>query len=132
MDELYSEIILDHYRHPHNSGVLKNPTARVMEYNPLCGDAITMDIIVGKNGNIKQVKFLGEGCAISQASASLLTDAIQGMPVKKIQLMSIDDILRLLHIPVSPGRIKCALLPLSAAKKAAGEASAIKKPYAKK
>ena len=132
MDELYSDIILHHYRHPHNNGTLKNPTVRVREYNPLCGDVIMMDAMVGREGIIKRVKFSGEGCAISQASASLLTDTMIGMPIKKIQQMSADDIQRLLHIPISPGRMKCALLPLSAAKRIAAEAHVIQKPYAKK
>ncbi len=127
MDELYSEIILDHYRHPHNSGALKNPTVRVTEYNPLCGDAITMDVVVEKKGNVKEIKFFGEGCAISQAAASLLTDTLLGMSIKKIQQMSANDILQLLHIPISPGRMKCALLPLSVAKKAAAQIRMIKK-----
>lgn len=132
MDELYSDIILDHYRHPHNRGTLKHPTARATEYNPLCGDAITMDVMVGKEGSVAQVKFSGEGCAISQASASLLTDAMIGMSIKKIQQMSAQDIVELLHIPISPGRMKCALLALSVAKKATEQNTRTEKTICKK
>lgn len=132
MDELYSDIILDHYRNPHNHGTLKHYTVRAKEYNPLCGDVITMDAIVGEEGNIMQVKFSGEGCAISQASASLLTDVMIGTSIKKIQEMSAQDSVDLLHIPISPGRMKCALLALSVAKKVAVQDPKIKKMYAKK
>lgn len=132
MDELYSDIILDHYRNPHNRGALKRHTARATEYNPLCGDAITMDVVVGKEGDIAQIKFSGEGCAISQASASLLTDAIIGKSVESIQKMSAQDVVDLLHIPISPGRMKCALLALSVAKKVTVQDAKIKKSICKK
>jgi len=123
MDELYSDIILDHYRHPHNSGSLKCPDVRVTEYNPLCGDAITLDIALGTSQDVQKVKFSGQGCAISQASASLLTDAIKGLSLKKIQALSSEDVLAFLHIPITPGRLKCALLPLSAVQKATAQIS---------
>jgi nitrogen fixation NifU-like protein len=132
MDELYSEIILDHYRHPHNSGTLPCPDIRVTEYNPLCGDAITLDIALGKTKTVRKVKFSGQGCAISQASASLLTDAIKGLSLKKIQALSGDDILALLHIPLTPVRMKCALLALFAAHKAAVQGAEIKQSLCKK
>lgn len=132
MDELYSDIILDLYRHPHNSGTLAHPTVRVTEYNPLCGDAITMDIGFNKKGTVKQVKFLGQGCAISQAATSLLTDELIGKTRQEIQSLSSEDVLAFLHIPITPARMKCALLGLAAAKNAAAQNELYKKSVCKK
>lgn len=111
--EIYKEHILDLYRNPHNKGRLENPTHEFSKNNPLCGDEIKMQLNV-KNNKISEVKFNGQGCAISQASASLLTDKIKNLSIKKIKNLSEDDALNLLNIPISPPRIKCALLPLEA------------------
>jgi nitrogen fixation NifU-like protein len=78
LDDLYRELILDHYRHPHNKGELAAPTARVEGYNPLCGDEIELDLIVDADGIIEDVAFKGRGCSISQASSSMMTDAVKG------------------------------------------------------
>ena len=110
---IYKENILDLYRNPHNKGNLKNPTNEFSKNNPLCGDEIKIQIIIKKN-KIVEVKFDGHGCAISQASASLLTDKIKNLSVDKIKKISEKNILTLLRIPVSHTRIKCALLPLDA------------------
>ena len=110
---IYKENILDLYRNPHNKGNLKNPTHEFSKNNPLCGDEIKIQIIIKKN-KIVEVKFDGHGCAISQASASLLTDKIKNLSVDKIKKISEKNILTLLRIPVSHTRIKCALLPLDA------------------
>jgi nitrogen fixation protein NifU and related proteins len=111
MDDLYRDYILDHYRHPHNFGVLETPTASYEGANPLCGDRITMMLDV-EDGIVKDVAFTGRGCAISQASASLLTDEIKGKPVAEVEKMTPDDLLDLIGVDISPARLKCALLSL--------------------
>src|SRR3989338_8816217 len=112
---IYKEHILDLYKNPHNKGNLENPTYEFSKNNPLCGDEIKIQIITEKD-KIKDIRFSGEGCAISQASASMLTDKIKNMPLKKIKNLNKDDILEMLKIPISYTRIKCALLPLDAIK----------------
>jgi nitrogen fixation NifU-like protein len=115
MDDLFREVILDHYQHPHNHGTLENPDLTFEDANPLCGDKIRMDFKV-KDGVVENVKFSGKGCAISQASASMLTDEMIGKPLEEIKKMDKQFILDLLGIPLGPTRIKCALLPLKVAK----------------
>jgi len=78
LDDLYRELILDHYRHPRNKGDLEDRTARVEGYNPLCGDEVEIDLRVGEDGTIEDVAFKGRGCSISQASSSMMTDAVKG------------------------------------------------------
>jgi nitrogen fixation protein NifU and related proteins len=111
MDDLYRDYILEHYRHPHNFGVLETPTASYEGANPLCGDRITMMLEV-EDGIVKDVAFTGRGCAISQASASLLTDEIKGKPVAEVEKMTPEDVLDLIGVDISPARLKCALLSL--------------------
>jgi len=111
MDDLYRDYILEHYRRPHNFGILENPDARYEGANPLCGDRITMMLAI-RDGIVADVAFSGRGCAISQASASLLTDEIKGKPVEEVAAMTPDDVLDLLGIEISPARLKCALLSL--------------------
>jgi nitrogen fixation protein NifU and related proteins len=111
MDDLYRDYILEHYRRPHNFGVLDGATLSQEGANPLCGDRITMQLRV-RNGVIDGVGFTGRGCAISQASASLLTDEIKGKQVDAASSMAPDDVLELLGIEISPARRKCALLSL--------------------
>ncbi len=112
MDDLYRDEILEHYREPHNFGTLDKPDASYEGHNPLCGDRITMMLTVDDAGTVSDVAFSGRGCAISQASASLLTDEIKGRSVAEVQAMSNQDILDLLGIEISPARLKCALLSL--------------------
>ena len=111
MDDLYRDYILEHYRHPHNFGVLETPTASYEGSNPLCGDRITMMLGI-QDGVVRDVAFTGRGCAISQASASLLTDEIKGKPVAEVEKMTPEDVLDLIGIDISPARLKCALLSL--------------------
>jgi nitrogen fixation NifU-like protein len=111
MDELYRDYILEHYRHPHNFGILEDPDARAEGANPLCGDRITMMLRI-RDGLISEVAFTGRGCAISQAAASLLSDEIKGKPVAEVTGMTAADALELLGIEISPARLKCALLGL--------------------
>ncbi len=109
MDDLYRDYILEHYRRPHNFGVLEDPSASYEGANPLCGDRITMQLTV-KDGVVTDVGFTGRGCAISQASASLLTDEVKGKPAETVAGFGADDLLELLGIEISPARLKCAML----------------------
>ncbi|HLX34530.1 MAG TPA: SUF system NifU family Fe-S cluster assembly protein [Candidatus Limnocylindrales bacterium] len=111
MDDLYRDYILEHYRRPHNFGVLDDANAQFEGANPLCGDRITMQLRVS-GGKIAGVGFTGRGCAISQASASLLTDEIKGKAVDEAEHMTSADVLDMLGIEISPARLKCALLSL--------------------
>ena len=117
MDDLYRDYILEHYRRPHNFGVIDAPTASTEGSNPLCGDRITLQLGV-KDGVVDRVGFTGRGCAISQASASLLTDEIKGKPVAEVEAFRADDLLDLLGIEISPARLKCALLSLDTLRRA--------------
>ncbi len=117
--DLYSEIILDYFKNPHNKGVIKNATSTANEDNPLCGDKIRIDLLFDKKGTVKKATFTGEGCAISQASASMLTEKLIGKTKEEIKNIKNDEVYEMLGIPISPGRVKCALLGLITAKKAA-------------
>jgi len=112
MDDLYRDEILEHYRAPHNFGTLDAPDASYEGNNPLCGDRITMMLALSEDGTVTDVAFSGRGCAISQASASMLTDEIKGRKAADIEAMRNQDILELLGIEISPARLKCALLSL--------------------
>ena len=109
MDDLYRDYILEHYRKPHNFGVIEEPSATYEGANPLCGDRITMQLGV-KDGVVEAIGFTGRGCAISQASASLLTDEVKGKPVEAVAGIEATDVLDLLGIDISPARLKCAML----------------------
>jgi nitrogen fixation NifU-like protein len=111
MDDLYRDYILEHYRHPHNFGIIEAPDARYEGANPLCGDRITMMLGI-RDGVVAEVAFTGRGCAISQASASLLTDEIKGKSVDEVATITPANVLDLLGIEISPARLKCALLSL--------------------
>ena len=110
MDDLYRDEILEHYREPHNFGTLDAPDASHEGHNPLCGDRITIMLAIDDAGNVSDVAFSGRGCAISQASASLLTDEIKGRPLSEVEDTTNQDVLDLLGIEISPARLKCALL----------------------
>lgn len=117
MDTIYQEIILDHYRNPRNQGVLKVPTHEATGNNPTCGDKLSMQLSV-KNDIIEEVKFTGSGCAISQASASILTEYLSGKSVKEASTMKKEAVFELLGIELSLTRQKCALLSLDTFQKA--------------
>ena len=112
---IYQEELLDHYENPSNYGVLTNPDISHEEDNPLCGDMIRMDLMVD-NGIIKEVRFSGYGCTISQAAASMLTEKIEGKSLEEIKNISRDDIMDMIGIPLGPVRVKCALLALKVLK----------------
>ena len=106
---LYSDIILDHYQFPRNNTKLKKSSAQIHVDNPLCGDSLDMEILE-KDGKIKEIGFTGEGCAISIASASLLTEYVKGKSKDEISKIDKDNVVGLLNIELSPNRLKCALL----------------------
>jgi nitrogen fixation NifU-like protein len=115
--DLYREVILDHYQNPHHHGSLEHPDATFCDANTLCGDEITMQLAVGKDGRVTDVGFEGSGCAISQASASLLTDQIIGMHIDDVLKLGRQDVLdNLGGIELTPIRLKCALLGLGVLK----------------
>ena len=112
-DQMYREVILDHYKNPRGHGVLEGADAEAEGQNPLCGDEVAIYVAFAEDGEtIDEVKFSGRGCAISQASASLLTDEIKGKDVQDAESLTPDNVLELLGIEVSPARLKCALLSL--------------------
>ena len=116
MDDFYRENILDHYRHPHNKGELAQPTHTHQDDNPLCGDVIRIDLHANENDVIDQVRFSGEGCAISLASASMLTEMLEGRTLEEAKQLSKEDLLAALGIELGPARRKCALLSLKVLK----------------
>lgn len=107
--DLYSENILDHYQNPRNRGEIADRTTRVFENNPLCGDTIQMDLKI-KNGTIENIAFIGNGCAISQSAMSMLGEEVKGKKISSLKKMKTDKVYNLLQVPISPGRVKCALL----------------------
>ena len=115
MDELYRDFILDHYRNPRNAGTIENADASFEDINPLCGDKIRMDLKI-RDGVITDVKFKGRGCAISQASASLLTEDIKGKSLADIDKIGKEEVLANVGINISPARLKCAFLGLKVLK----------------
>ena len=118
MDDFYRDFILDHYRNPRNFGHLATPTASAQDNNPLCGDEIRMELAVS-DGVVNDVRFSGKGCAISQASASMLTEEIKGMKLEDVAKLTKDVVLDNVGIGISPTRMKCATLGLRVLKSAA-------------
>lgn len=115
----YEEVILEHWRNPRNKGSLENPDIDVVEANPLCGDVVRLQLSV-KEGTVKDVRFEGQGCAISQAAASLLTEMIKGKTVSELKEMKDEELLSALG-GVIKTRLSCALLPLRALRKGLSE-----------
>src|SRR5208337_586961 len=113
--DIYKDIILDYYRNPRNFGDLPEPDVRAKDSNPLCGDIIEMQLKI-KDGRVDDIRSKGKGCAISQASASMLTEAVKGKTLDEIKAMGKSNVLELLGIDPGPTRIKCALLGLKVLK----------------
>lgn len=113
--DIYKDIILDYYRHPRNFGDLSDPDVRAKDSNPLCGDVIEMQLRI-KDGKVDDLRFKGRGCAISQASASMLTELAKGKTLEEIKTLGKEDVLSMLGIDPGPTRIKCALLGLKVIK----------------
>lgn len=126
MDDLYREIIIDRYKNPQYRGILDPHDISFEDDNPLCGDHIRIDLRLGVDGRVSEAKFDGQGCAISQASADLLVESIQGKTLEDIKALTKDDLLEMLGLELGPVRLKCALLSLKVLKAGAyglGEAS---------
>ena len=113
---MYQENILDHYKSPRNFGRMENPSVHHHEYNPLCGDELDMFLVIDKNKKIADIKINPHGCAISVASASMLSEEIRGKNIDEVKSMTKEQILEMLGIPISPVRLKCALLSLDTLK----------------
>lgn len=132
-DELYKELILDHYRYPHNRGVLEKPDVDMQQHNPVCGDEIRLTAMV-KDGVISEIEFFGQGCSISQASASMLTDRVKGLNLSDVDSLStnfrdmlrggepdeqlMQDLMSLQGVSKYPVRVKCAVLAWDTLQKA--------------
>lgn len=113
MPALYSEVLLDHFRHPRNYGSVVEPDVSYEEFNPLCGDRIRIEVKLD-NATITEARFKGDGCAISTAAASLLTELITGSPIEAVAAISDDQLIAALESDIKPARRQCALLSLEA------------------
>ncbi|MCJ7530433.1 MAG: SUF system NifU family Fe-S cluster assembly protein [Anaerolineales bacterium] len=116
MNDLYRELIIDHYKNPQYRGILEPNVISFEDENPLCGDHIRIDLRLDEDGKVKEATFDGYGCAISQASADLLIESIQGKSLDDVKALTKEDVLDLLGIELGPVRLKCALLPLKVLK----------------
>lgn len=113
---IYREQIIDLYEHPLNYGQLPDPGFTYEEDNPLCGDVIRIDVRLGDDGRVADIAWSGDGCAISQAAASLLTEEVKGMSLDEVKEFPKERLLELIGVPLSMARVKCALLSLKVLK----------------
>jgi nitrogen fixation NifU-like protein len=118
VSDMYTERLLDHYRQPRNKGHLQSPDLLAEEYNPLCGDRVTIEARV-ENGRVVDARFDGRGCALCLGAASILTETIQGHALDELKALDQDRFLAQLQSAIRPARIKCALLPWMAFRHAA-------------
>jgi nitrogen fixation NifU-like protein len=116
MDDLYREIIIDRYKNPLYRGAVNPHDIAFEDDNPLCGDHIRVELRVGEDGRVAEAGFDGHGCAISQASADLLMESVQGKTLDEVKDISKDDLLEMLGLQLGPVRLKCALLSLKVLK----------------
>jgi nitrogen fixation protein NifU and related proteins len=117
VDQLYREIILDHYKNPRQRGTIADADAEAEGQNPLCGDEVTITLAFGDDGDtIEDVRFEGRGCAISQAATSMLMEMVKGRTVGDVAAMPKEELLDEVSIPLGPVRLKCALLGLATLK----------------
>jgi len=123
MEDLYREVILDHYKNPRGHGVIEDADAHADGLNPLCGDEVSIYVQFGEDGEtIDEVKFSGRGCAISQAATSMLMEMVTGRTATEIAELPKEDLLEEVGIPLTPIRLKCALLGLGVLKVALHQA----------
>jgi nitrogen fixation protein NifU and related proteins len=116
-EQMYREVILDHYRNPRGHGAMDDPDAEAEGMNPLCGDEVTIFVSLGEDGEtIDDVKFSGRGCAISQAATSMLTEMVKGRSATDVATLPKEELLEEIGIPLTPIRLKCALLGLGVLK----------------
>jgi nitrogen fixation protein NifU and related proteins len=116
-EQMYREVILDHYKNPRGHGVIEEPDAAAEGQNPLCGDEVSIFVSLGADGEtIEEVKFSGRGCAISQAATSMLTEMVKGRSATEVATLPKDELLEEIGIPLTPIRLKCALLGLGVLK----------------
>ena len=113
MPTLYSDILLDHFRHPRNYGSLDAPDISNEQFNPLCGDRVRIELKI-KQSVVKEIRFKGDACAISTAAASLLTELVVGKDVAQLANISDEHLISALQSDIKPSRLQCALLPLQA------------------
>jgi nitrogen fixation NifU-like protein len=118
MDDLYRELILDHYKNPRNHGELDPADVKVEGQNPLCGDEVVISVSFNGDDTIEDIRFDGRGCAISQAATSMLTELVKGRPIAEVASMPKEELLEELGVPLqhNPARLKCALLGLGVLK----------------
>ena len=115
-DQLYRELILDHYKNPRNHGLLEPADAHAEGQNPLCGDELAVSVRFGDGDVIEEIGFDGRGCAISQAATSMLSDLVKGRTAEQVAAMPSQELLDELGIPLTPVRLKCAILGLGVLK----------------
>jgi nitrogen fixation NifU-like protein len=117
VEQLYREVILDHYKNPRGHGLLQDPDASAEGQNPLCGDEVTVSVRFAEDGEtIDEVGFEGRGCAISQAATSMLTELVQGRTAAEVASLPKEELLDEIGIPLTPVRLKCAILGLGVLK----------------
>ena len=116
MDDFYRELILDHNKNPRFRGTLDPNSFTFEDENPLCGDKVRIDVRLDDQGVVKESAFSGRGCAISQATASMLMERIQGIRLDQVKALTRDDVLDMLGIELTPARLKCAMLSLKVLK----------------
>ena len=122
--DMYQENILDHYAHPRNKGTLDPVDFKAKDNNPLCGDVLEVFVRLGDDKKVTEVTFEGNGCAISQAAMSMLSDDLKGKSLEEVEKITADDIRELVLVPLSPVRLKCAVLGIKAVQKGLAEYNA--------
>ena len=128
-DQMYREVILDHYKNPRNHGDVDGADAHAEGQNPLCGDEVTVSVRFGSDGEtIEEMRFEGRGCAISQAATSMLTELVQGRKASDVAVLDKEELLEEIGIPLTPVRLKCAMLGLTTLKVALHKAKGTPPP----